>query len=113
MLALPGVARLAQLFLNLLQLAVTPMVTRLVNQSSRFVVMLAGGVFLALGQCEAGGFQMVIGQVQPYLAACGCPRCGERYFAATVVREMEQQMKQPQQAFPTVSVPIIELKMAS
>ena len=42
-----------------------------------------------------------------------CPRCGERYFAAAVVREMEKQMKQPQQSFQTVTVPIIELKMAS
>jgi YgiT-type zinc finger domain-containing protein len=42
-----------------------------------------------------------------------CPRCGERYFAARVVREMDQQMRQPLNLTTTVAVPVIELKLAS
>ena len=42
-----------------------------------------------------------------------CQRCGERYFSARVVREMDRLMQQPVQAASTVQVPIIPLKLAS
>jgi YgiT-type zinc finger domain-containing protein len=42
-----------------------------------------------------------------------CPRCGERYFSARVVREMDYQMRQPQSLADAVAVPVIQLKLAS
>ena len=41
-----------------------------------------------------------------------CPRCGERYYAAAVVREMDRLMQQPNPTASLVSVPVIELKPA-
>lgn len=38
-----------------------------------------------------------------------CPRCGERYYAAAVVREMDRLMQQPNPIASLVSVPVIEL----
>jgi YgiT-type zinc finger domain-containing protein len=42
-----------------------------------------------------------------------CQRCGERYFSAPVVREMDRSMQQPAQTASMVQVPIIPLKLAS
>ncbi len=39
-----------------------------------------------------------------------CPRCGERYFAAPVVRQMDRQMKKRSSRAPTVRVPVITLR---
>jgi YgiT-type zinc finger domain-containing protein len=41
-----------------------------------------------------------------------CPRCGERYFSAPVVRQMDQQMKSRKSRAATVQVPIISLRPA-
>jgi YgiT-type zinc finger domain-containing protein len=41
-----------------------------------------------------------------------CPRCGERYYAAAVVREMDRLMQQPDPIASLVSVPVIELSPA-
>lgn len=41
-----------------------------------------------------------------------CARCGERYFSAGVVREMDRLMQKRSQPGPTVSVPVIALKLA-
>jgi YgiT-type zinc finger domain-containing protein len=41
-----------------------------------------------------------------------CSRCGERYFSALVVREMDRLMRKRQQTIPTVPVPVIGLKIA-
>ena len=41
-----------------------------------------------------------------------CSRCGERYFAAAVVREMGRLMQQPRPSLNLIPVPIIELKLA-
>lgn len=41
-----------------------------------------------------------------------CPRCGERYFAASVAREMDHLMKQPEPLARLVQVPVIALKIA-
>lgn len=38
-----------------------------------------------------------------------CSRCGERYFAAAVVREMDRLMQQPKPSVNLVTVPVIEL----
>ena len=42
-----------------------------------------------------------------------CPRCGERYFSAKVVREMDRLMQEQSQHSPTVSVPVIEFTLAA
>lgn len=39
-----------------------------------------------------------------------CPRCGERYFGAPIVRQMDREMKKRHPRSPTVRVPIISLK---
>lgn len=41
-----------------------------------------------------------------------CPRCGERYFSARVVREMDRLMNRRRQRVSTVQVPVIALKIA-
>ncbi len=41
-----------------------------------------------------------------------CPRCGERYYAAAVVREMDRLMRLPNPIASLVSAPVIELKPA-
>jgi YgiT-type zinc finger domain-containing protein len=41
-----------------------------------------------------------------------CPRCGERYFAASVVRQMDRQMKRRTLRAQTVPVPVISLRPA-
>lgn len=41
-----------------------------------------------------------------------CPRCGERYSAAAVVREMDRLMQQPNHNASLVAVPVIELNPA-
>lgn len=41
-----------------------------------------------------------------------CPRCGERYFAAHVVREMDRLMQAQNRFASTVPVPVIALKPA-
>lgn len=41
-----------------------------------------------------------------------CQRCGERYFAAQVVREMDRLMKEPKYPSSLVSVPVIALPLA-
>ena len=41
-----------------------------------------------------------------------CPRCGERYYAAAVVREMDRLMQQPSPVASLVPVPVIELSPA-
>jgi len=38
-----------------------------------------------------------------------CRRCGERYFSAAVVREMDRLIKLPELEAPRVSVPVIAL----
>jgi YgiT-type zinc finger domain-containing protein len=38
-----------------------------------------------------------------------CPRCGERYFSARVVRAMDRQMRARRKR-PTVAVPVITLR---
>jgi YgiT-type zinc finger domain-containing protein len=42
-----------------------------------------------------------------------CPRCGERYYAAAVVREMDRLMQLPDPAVNLVAVPVIELTPAA
>ena len=42
-----------------------------------------------------------------------CQRCGERYFSAPVVKEMDRLMQQSEPSATTVQVPIIPLKLAS
>lgn len=39
-----------------------------------------------------------------------CQRCGERYFSARVVREMDRLMKKRRQRTLTVTVPVIALR---
>jgi YgiT-type zinc finger domain-containing protein len=41
-----------------------------------------------------------------------CHRCGERYFASHVVREMEALMKEPAERNNMVEVPVIALRPA-
>ena len=41
-----------------------------------------------------------------------CPRCGERYFSAPVVQEMDRLMQKRPPRVSTVSVPVIALKPA-
>lgn len=41
-----------------------------------------------------------------------CPRCGERYFSAQVVRQMDRLMRKRKQTAVTVPVPVIALKPA-
>ncbi len=41
-----------------------------------------------------------------------CPRCGERYYSAAVVHEMDRLMQQPSSLANLVSVPVIALKPA-
>ena len=41
-----------------------------------------------------------------------CPRCGERYYAAKVVGEMDRLMCQPNPVASLVPVPVIELSPA-
>jgi YgiT-type zinc finger domain-containing protein len=42
-----------------------------------------------------------------------CPRCGERYFSAKVVREMDRLMKERPSHTPKVSVPVIAFSLAA
>ena len=42
-----------------------------------------------------------------------CSRCGERYFSAKVVREMDRLMQEQSPHSPTVSVPVIEFTLAA
>lgn len=39
-----------------------------------------------------------------------CQKCGERYFSARAVSEMERSMQKPEQPTNLVSVPVIELQ---
>jgi len=39
-----------------------------------------------------------------------CPRCGLRYFVASVVRQMDRQMKSREALALTVPVPVISLR---
>lgn len=41
-----------------------------------------------------------------------CPRCGERYFSARVVREMDRRMNRRRHRVSTVPVPVIALRAA-
>ena len=41
-----------------------------------------------------------------------CPRCGERYFSAAVVREMDRLMQAPEAQARLVPVPIIAFTAA-
>ncbi len=41
-----------------------------------------------------------------------CQRCGERYFAARAVREMDRLMRKAKQTTHLVPVPVIELQSA-
>jgi YgiT-type zinc finger domain-containing protein len=41
-----------------------------------------------------------------------CQRCGERYFAARVVSEMDRLMKEPKSPSSLVSIPVIALPLA-
>lgn len=41
-----------------------------------------------------------------------CARCGERYFSAVVVREMDRLMHKRNQPGTSVRVPVIEMKLA-
>ena len=42
-----------------------------------------------------------------------CPRCGERYYSAEVVREMDKLMQQPDPLANSISVPVMALKAAA
>lgn len=42
-----------------------------------------------------------------------CSRCGERYFSANVVREMDRLMQAKPPHSSTVSVPVIEFTLAA
>jgi YgiT-type zinc finger domain-containing protein len=42
-----------------------------------------------------------------------CSRCGERYFSAKVVREMDRLMLEQPSNASTVSVPVIEFTLAA
>lgn len=41
-----------------------------------------------------------------------CQKCGERYFSAQSVGEMEREMQQPESSSNLVPVPVIELQPA-
>jgi len=41
-----------------------------------------------------------------------CQKCGERYFSAQAVSEMEREMRQPESLSNLVPVPVIELQPA-
>ena len=41
-----------------------------------------------------------------------CARCGERYFSAVAVREMDRLMNKRSQSGTTVRVPVIAMKLA-
>ncbi|MCI0351312.1 MAG: YgiT-type zinc finger protein [Acidobacteriales bacterium] len=41
-----------------------------------------------------------------------CPRCGERYFSALAVREMDRLMREPSALNNLIPIPVIELKLA-
>ncbi len=45
--------------------------------------------------------------------AQSCPRCGERYFSAQVVREMDRLMQSPSASAQSISVPLISWPLAS
>ena len=42
-----------------------------------------------------------------------CPRCGERYFSAEVVREMDRLMQSSSPSAPSINVPLISWPLAS
>lgn len=42
-----------------------------------------------------------------------CPGCGERYFSARVVREMDRLMQTPDAQANLVQVPLIQFKQAA
>ncbi|MEK7830616.1 MAG: YgiT-type zinc finger protein [Acidobacteriota bacterium] len=42
-----------------------------------------------------------------------CPRCGERYYSAAVMREMDRLMKQPDPLAGSVTVPVMALRTAA
>ena len=42
-----------------------------------------------------------------------CHRCGERYFSAKVVREMDRLMKEQPPHTPKISVPVIAFSVAA
>ena len=42
-----------------------------------------------------------------------CSRCGERYFSAKVVKEMERLMNEEPLQASTISVPVIEFSQAA
>jgi len=42
-----------------------------------------------------------------------CSRCGERYFSAKVVREMDRLMKEKPAQAPTISVSVIAFGLAA
>ena len=45
-----------------------------------------------------------------HVSARVCRTCGERYFSAKAVREMEREMKLPESPSNLISVPLIELQ---
>ena len=42
-----------------------------------------------------------------------CKKCGERYFSAQSVSQMERAMRQPESSSKLVPVPVIELQSAA
>ncbi len=42
-----------------------------------------------------------------------CPNCGERYFSAQVVREMDRLMQTPSAQTNVVAVPLIQFQQAA
>ena len=47
------------------------------------------------------------------VAARVCQKCGERYFSAHSVSQMEQEMRRPEVSARLVPVPVIELQPVS
>lgn len=42
-----------------------------------------------------------------------CQKCGERYFSAHSVSEMEREMREPKSTSNLITVPVIELQSAA
>jgi YgiT-type zinc finger domain-containing protein len=69
---------------------------------------LDGGERLVTVHRHSKGRHFIFEQVPAQV----CSRCGERYFKAAVVRQMDRQMKKPSSKAHTVAVPIITLRSA-
>jgi YgiT-type zinc finger domain-containing protein len=69
---------------------------------------LTGGERLVTVHRHAHGRHFIFEEVPARV----CPRCGERYFSAQVVRQMQNRMKKRPPKAHTVPIPVISLRPA-